>query len=253
MIPVLFLAFNRPRYTEEALTALLATPGIAVTIFDNGSEQPTKKVLAGFAGHPKVQTIIWNGRNLGMNPAVNTFLRANRDAPWVAKMDNDTVVTPDWLDSLLDAAQANQMDALSAWHWRPEGSAGTFWDWSAPWPRSEDGRIAFHEYCGGTAVVLRMDYFKRHGLLCERIPSMLGDLTLHFRAHYTGRNVGWHLGCFARLLDLKHDNGPVTGDEPEYEAQVAEYRRLGNEFWVKAGGVSGISQWIAETGGREKL
>ena len=251
--PVLFLAYNRPRYTEESLTALLATPGIAVTIFDNGSDPPTKAVLAPFASHPKVQRIIWNGRNVGMNPAVNTFLRANRDAEWVAKMDNDTVVTPEWLDSLLADARLHEMDALSAWHWRPEGPAGTFWEWATCMRESADGRILHHDYCGGTAVVLRMAFFRRYGLLYEKYESMLGDLTLMLRHHYTSTNVGFSKNVFARLLDLQHDNGALSGDYPEYDAQVRLYRDAGNAWYTKMGGVPGIAAWIESRGGREKL
>lgn len=253
-IPVLFLSWDRLGYTTQAFEALRKTDlPIDIWWWDNGSTDGTQDFARNQHLFGHVADLHLSGRNVGMNAAVNAFLRANRHAPWVAKVDNDTLVEPDWLTRLLDAAQRWEMDALSAWHWRPEGPAGTFADWSKGWPRSPDGRVAYHDYCGGTACLLRMDYFRQHGLLCEQIPSMLGDLTLHFRSHFTGKNVGWHLETFARLLDLQHDNGPVTGDVPAYEAQVSEYRRAGNEWWTRMGGVPGISAWIAANGGRERL
>src|ERR1700676_481538 len=73
-------------------------PFAEIIVVDNGSEDDSAE-LAGGAG----ARVLKMGRNLGFAAAVNRGIEA-ADAEWVAILNNDVTLEPDWLTKLLDAA-----------------------------------------------------------------------------------------------------------------------------------------------------
>ena len=77
---------------------------------DNGSRPESRAaLLATFARHSK-RLSIWSGRNLGFVGGVNVALRAilgnfSSDAEYVVLLNNDTEVTPQWLERLIGAME----------------------------------------------------------------------------------------------------------------------------------------------------
>lgn len=95
--------WNQPALTQrclESVTAATTTP-YRLILVDNGSETPTRELLAATARqNPDHVTVIRNKQNLGFIKAVNQGMRAS-DAPSVCLLNNDTVVTPGWLETML--------------------------------------------------------------------------------------------------------------------------------------------------------
>jgi len=94
-----------PTWNRRDLLAILfeslaaqARPFAEIIVVDNGSDDDSVK-LAARAGARVLQM----GRNLGFAAAVNRGIEA-ADAEWVAILNNDVTLEPDWLAKLLDAA-----------------------------------------------------------------------------------------------------------------------------------------------------
>ena len=73
-----------------------------VVIVDNGSGEDAKELLERLGGHPKVN-VIYNRENLGIAAALNIGVRHAKAAghQWVATFDQDSKVTPDMIETML--------------------------------------------------------------------------------------------------------------------------------------------------------
>lgn len=255
--PILYLSWNRLRFLKRSLPALFATEGKReFTVWDNGSTDGSGQYLKSLhdLDDPDASFMfVGNHRNAGMNIPLAAFIKHHSGSKYIGKLDVDTLVEPAWLDILIGHMETHDLWACAAWHWRPKGPAGTFWEWAQGCMR-DAGDVFLHDYTGGTAVVIRTDLFREYGLPYHGYPCGLGDLTLLFRrAAMDGKKIGWSKKTFARLLDLQYDNGPTTDDYPEYDAEIARMRDAGNAWWTEHHGVEGVEAWIQSQGGREYL
>lgn len=271
-IPVIFLTYNRLKYTEQALSALSKTVyPIEIYIHDNGSTDGTAEWLDTIGRHyPQVKKVVLNKENIGLNKPINNFLRENKNAEFIAKVDNDTIVEPYWICHLMTVMMEKpEMDAVGAYMQRPPGSAGSFQQWvDSDFMRKVDfypkmhpigsyhTTLAYCAYCGGTGVLIRMRMFKEMGLLWEGYKSMQGDLTCMFRLRSkngTLDNVAWYSDTTVKLLNIKIDGVELSDDYPEYDKELNAYRDAGNKWYVENGGPAGIQKLIDSQGGRERI
>jgi hypothetical protein len=181
-----------------------------VIVVDNGSSDDSAAV----ARRAGVELIAL-GENRGFAAAVNRGIeRAGPEAAWIAILNNDVTLEPDWLErmiagleggehwfaagKLLDAAARERMDGSfdavcrggCAWrcgHGRPDSEI-----WSRP--RS----IQFAPF---TAALFRSDLFARAGLLDEQFESYLEDVDFGLRCAELGLTglyvpdaVAYHMG-----------------------------------------------------------
>lgn len=89
--------------TRLALESVLASPTdvpYELIVVDNGSQRPTREYLSVLASRNPHVRVIRNEVNAGFAAAVNQGLRSSTGAT-VVLLNNDTVVTPGWLDGLL--------------------------------------------------------------------------------------------------------------------------------------------------------
>lgn len=108
MIPVLLTTYNRLEYTKAALAALLDT--CEVIVIDNGSTDGTVEWL-----RTQEVFVICNKENRGVAGAMNQFL-SMIDSHWAGKVDNDTIVTPGWVEALVRDALKYKLDIIQAKH-----------------------------------------------------------------------------------------------------------------------------------------
>jgi hypothetical protein len=83
--------------------AAQARPFEEIIVVDNGSEDDSAELAAGAGAR-----VLRIGRNLGFAAAVNRGIEA-ADAEWVAILNNDVTLEPDWLTKLLDAAAVDDI------------------------------------------------------------------------------------------------------------------------------------------------
>ena len=101
-IAVLVLNYNGRDHLATCLPSLeaLTYPNRTLVVVDNGSTDGSQEFVA--RAHPGVQ-VQAIGRNLGFAAGYN-FAVHESAAEWVAILNNDTRVAPDWLDALAAAA-----------------------------------------------------------------------------------------------------------------------------------------------------
>ena len=105
---VIVLTWNALEYTRLCAESLLAYTDLRheLIFVDNGSRPDTIAFLEDLAAHHENVRVILNGENLGFAAGNNVGIAAAR-GDYVCLLNSDTVVTEDWLERLITAAEAD--------------------------------------------------------------------------------------------------------------------------------------------------
>ncbi len=183
-----------------------------VLVVDNGSEDDSA-ALAEQAG----ARVLRLGRNLGFAAAINRGIQSE-DSDWIAILNNDVTLHPDWLRNLLETAEREKA-CFATGKTLSESSAtvidGTF---------DELSRGACADRCGAgkpdsavwnqmrpirmapmTAALFHRTLFDTVGLLDESFGSYLEDVDFGLRCALAGRG-----GVFVPQA-VAHHRGSATG------------------------------------------
>jgi GT2 family glycosyltransferase len=92
---ILIVTHNNQVITDSCINSVIRNTHLpyTLTVLDNGSTIPYT--------NPAVEDIIRMDTNLGYLPAMNHLL-SNRAQDHIVMLNNDTIVSPDWLSRLLD-------------------------------------------------------------------------------------------------------------------------------------------------------
>ncbi|HLK46908.1 MAG TPA: glycosyltransferase family 2 protein [Bryobacteraceae bacterium] len=175
-----------------------------VLVVDNGSSDGAPELARGRGAR-----VISMGRNAGFAAAVNRGIRESH-TPWIAVLNSDVVLAPDYFATLMAAAAAfatgkifsaavkDRLDAT----FDAVCAGGTAW-------RVGQGRVDGPAFAmrreiflaPWTALVLRADLVERVGLLDERFESYLEDVEFGLRCAaqgitgmYVPEAIAWHHG-----------------------------------------------------------
>lgn len=116
MIDLLYVAYNRLEFTRWSFGALIDNTNwdlvSAVHVQDDGSTDGTAEHLEAQCAylqdlHPRLAVYFHGERVGGPVAAMNAYLELEDPAPLLAKVDNDFVMSPGWLDALHAVLQAN--------------------------------------------------------------------------------------------------------------------------------------------------
>jgi glycosyltransferase involved in cell wall biosynthesis len=275
-IPVLLVTYNRLGYTKQALESICLSPGLPIELYvwDNGSTDGTAEWLSGQRQRQHRNTanfnVFFSERNVGLAPAMNWFFRMNSAWPFVAKVDNDTVLPDNWLADLHGVLTENakfkrpRLGAVSGTCLRPPGLTAADWYGNMPNFPFQDGRLYINPACLGTGVLINMDMIRERGLLFEKFPRAPGAgpddpcLISGWGAYIQEASAysNWRFAMYSKvpvqLLNLKEDQ-VLSNDYPEYDAEIAEVRNQGNAWWESVGGIEGVRKYVQEHGGLEPL
>jgi len=110
LVSIVVVTFGNRRLTELCLASIRCFTGDVeheIIVVDNGSTDGTPELLQHLAAiNDKVQVVL-NGENRGFAAATNQGVRAARGQV-LCLLNNDTVVTPGWLQTLAGAVGANE-------------------------------------------------------------------------------------------------------------------------------------------------
>ena len=177
---VLILNRDRREDTLACLSSLLARPyaNLDVVVLDNASSDGTPAAVR--AAYPQIQ-VIETGGNLGYAAGNNVGLEWARrhEAEYALLLNEDTIVDPDFISHLVDAAQARPELAFLGpivYHYsEPEviQSAGgmiapdwrTFHRGQNEPDRGQYARPSEADWVSGCAIFLRMSVVERIGML----------------------------------------------------------------------------------------
>jgi glycosyltransferase involved in cell wall biosynthesis len=114
-VDILFLAYNRLRYTQRSWQALLANTDWSLVrrmyVHDDGSSDGTAEFLATAASHAPVPAAFHSDRK-GHPVAVMNYYLDRWGAPRMVKIDNDVLLPPGWLEQSLEVAERDCVDIL---------------------------------------------------------------------------------------------------------------------------------------------
>jgi GT2 family glycosyltransferase len=186
-------------------------PVAELLVVDNGSADGAPE-----AARRRGARVIAMGRNAGFAEAVNRGIEESR-FEWLAVLNSDVVMAPDYLAKLLAAAEAG-----GAWFatgkilmagsdGRIDGTFDAMCRGGTSW-RVGSGRLDGAAFSAGrqiwsppfTAVLLRSEIFRRAGLLDNRFESYLEDVEFGLRCAarelagiYVPGALAWHQGSAA--------------------------------------------------------
>ncbi len=102
---IILLSWNKLEYTRPCIESIFRYTSLPcrLLVVDNNSEEETKSYLKSLQGTSSVKVeVIFNKENLGYVGGMNEGLKRSQ-APYVCLLNNDTLVTPQWLELCLEA------------------------------------------------------------------------------------------------------------------------------------------------------
>lgn len=198
-VPVLFTTYNRLEYTKKALKALIDSNCGLITVFDNNSQDGTADWLSKLSS--KKVHLVLNKTNLGVSGAMNYFFANTRDAHFVAKVDNDTIVPKDWIEKLMHSMNECKLDIVQAKHpiMRQSHISGDFDTWMKTLASDTKLKhVHYSSHVGGTAVLIRRE------IISEKLESkwVLGGWD-KFQAAHPNLRIAFDSSVEVALLDTK--------------------------------------------------
>ncbi|WP_306673734.1 glycosyltransferase, partial [Tahibacter caeni] len=200
-VSIVIPVYNKIAYTLACLQSLARHAGTAtfeVIVVDDCSGDETQQRLADVDG----LRVIRNAQNLGFVGSCNAGAAAAR-GDFVLFLNNDTVVTPGWLEALLRCfAEEPDAGLVGAKLVYPDGRLqeaggivfrdGSGWNYGR-FDDPADPRYNFRreaDYCSGAAILLRRSLFESLGGFDARYaPAYYEDTDLAFAVRAAGLKV----------------------------------------------------------------
>jgi N-acetylglucosaminyl-diphospho-decaprenol L-rhamnosyltransferase len=240
VIPV----FNQLHYTKSCLESLnkFTDKSVKIIIIDNNSTDGTADYLA----RRKDIEVISNKDNRGCAGAWNQGAKAAFGAEWVAILNNDIIVSPGWLEALVDLAEREKFDIIS-----PAMREGEYnyeiAEYSKEYVLKMSGALRAGT-ANGVCFMVNSRVFKTIGFFDENFRIGQFEDTDFFRR---ARQAGFRLGITGSAFI--HHFGSVTqksmrGEkkaEPPYVAENrAYYRRKWKLSWWKRFFIRRKIKWL---------
>lgn len=107
---ITFACYNQVEYTRQCIDSMIAngTPLDRLIVVDNGSHDDTREYLQNIPLGGR----IYNSENLGCGVAWNQGALALQ-ADWTIVMNNDVLVSKNWIENLIGAAIENNVSVMS--------------------------------------------------------------------------------------------------------------------------------------------
>lgn len=208
LVSVIILNYNGERFLPALLTSLSKTtyPNLETIIVDNASTDNSVVYLK--SNHPHLKLIL-SEQNLGYTGGNNVGIRES-SGQYVVLLNNDVEVAPDWLDRLVETAEADDhigalqpklQSMINKGYFEYAGASGGFIDkWGFPFLRGrifdtierdngqyDDVREIF--WASGAALFLRRKSLDESGLLDETFFMHFEEIDLCWRLHHLGYSV----------------------------------------------------------------
>ncbi len=200
-VSIIIPVHNKFAYTAACLRSLAEhadATSFEVIVVDDLSTDSSAARLAGIDGIRSIR----NAENLGFVGSCNAGAEIAR-GEFVLFLNNDTVVTADWLEALLRCfAEEPDAGLVGSRLVYPDGrlqeaggiifNDGSGWNYGR-FEDPEDSRFAFRreaDYCSGAAIMLRRELFERLGRFDQRYaPAYYEDTDLAFAVRAAGLKV----------------------------------------------------------------
>ncbi|MBE2179869.1 MAG: glycosyltransferase [Chthoniobacterales bacterium] len=229
---VLMIAHNRPEYLELALPALLESGDetLRVWVWQNEAYQQVTEIIDKHIGHPRLHRVHRSTHNAKLREPTN-WLWSESDAPYVGKVDDDTLVPREWLETLRVAHERyRQFGVLGCWV-HPE----TDYDEGAARKKiSRFGGVKILEnpWMAGSAYLMKRACVQQNGVLSpdDTFPQYCVRLAWD----------GWINGWLLPLLLAEHMDDPRS---PHCILKTQEDFEKFTPLTAKRNGVKTLEEW----------
>ena len=230
-VSIVIPLFNQLEYTRRCLESLLVdtTWVKEIILINNGSSDGTAEYLATLKG----VTVITNPENMGCAAAWNLGVKA-ASTYWIAILNNDIIVSPDWLHGLFESAERDSLDIVSpAFREGDDNYDISLYSWEFT---SRMGKVSRMGIAQGVCFMVQRRVVEVVGLFDENFRiGQFEDADFFRRA----KDAGFRLGTTGR--SFIHHFGSVTQnsirrsrDARPYEAENRAYfRRKWKLTWWK--------------------
>ncbi|WP_420645724.1 glycosyltransferase family 2 protein [Candidatus Leptofilum sp.] len=197
-VSIIVVNWNGRHHLQLCLSTLLAQtyPNFEIILVDNGSSDGSQTFVR--EHFPSVQ-LIELPENVGFAQGNNVGIRAS-NAAYIATVNNDTKVDPNWLTALVETAESNRnvgMCAAKLLFWdQPDvinsagiclDRAGIAWDRLGGHPNSREPHAPIPVFgASGGAALYRRTMLDQIGLFDEDFFAYLEDVDLAWRARLAG-------------------------------------------------------------------
>ena len=195
---VLVLNHNGERWLERCLRSLLAcsTPGLEIVLLDNASTDGSVALARGLS--PRLR-VLQNERNLGFCAGNNAGISyaLGHGADYVALLNNDTYVAPDWIDRLLEVGESDpSIGILGPVQFAYDSDDFNSWTLTAlpkmldALRREDSPGVRFPvEWVEGSCLVAKRRVLERVGMLDPIFFTFFEELDLCRRARAAGFQI----------------------------------------------------------------
>ncbi|MDD5618337.1 MAG: glycosyltransferase family 2 protein [Candidatus Omnitrophica bacterium] len=225
IIPILMITYNRLAYTKKAIKAILGNTKWPYRLFvwDNKSSDGTIEYLKGIKN--KNIEIHYSENNVELVEPMNRFFEKFKNYKYVAKVDNDTVVSKGWLEGLKEVADYLPFFVIQADHYlmlRYNIIKNEEYYRNLVSIEFKGNKIYLALNGGGTGILIRRQ------VIDEPVPEKKG--TLGGWVHYQN-SLGrvwpscFYSGAWVDRLDQTATNKyKEPSDYPEYDNKIAKLR-----------------------------
>lgn len=221
-IPILMITWNRFEYTKKSIEAVLSYTDLPFKLFiyDNNSTDGTKKYLNNLKDE-RVE-IYFSRKNTGLVPPMNYFFNKFANHRYVAKVDNDTIVSKNWMSKLKTVLDEFPLLAVEADHYLMLGynikNNNDYYKnlFSIDFNGS---RLYFSDIVGGTGTLIR-------NAAIDEIPEYEGTLSGWIQyQHYKQMPSAFYSGVWIDRLDQVGTNKyKEPSDYPDYDKRINKLR-----------------------------
>ena len=213
-VSILIPNFNGERLLQDCIASALgqSVPPSEVLVVDDASTDSSRQLAAALGAR-----VLALPRNLGFAHAVNSGVLES-STEWMAIVNNDATLAPDWIELLLDAAKSSGAAYACGPITRHDGAAvldGAYDLLSrgaCPWRAGSGFPLADLRSPGDfwlpslTALLIRRSVFLEAGLLDEDFGSYLEDVDFALRLRGRGYN-----GVFVPAAVASHRGSATFG------------------------------------------
>lgn len=160
MTNILLITFNRKEFTKKTIESILERTKCEyqLIVVDNNSTDGSKKYLKKLKFAGKIDALILNKENLGLERALNIGFQIAKTTPYFITVDNDCIapdLSPCWLTQMIDLMELrSEFAAISL---RPQVLIGV----GEIFNNNEYPDVVSNNVCGGSYRIMRTDAVKK--------------------------------------------------------------------------------------------